>query len=416
MNGTQKERGSTMADSEKLGTKNSHFVPQFIQRWYGNNINVFNVKTQEYFPDRNPKSIFSEIGLYPDELESKFNEKMECDASTLLARKILSAKKKVDLTRKDVQLIKRFLMMGMLRTADCIELGTSIRDLFPLHQPFLDPEKRYASELEKKESNVDYWIRTLESILDLQEDFNPLTVREHPNSTFFAFYWTALVTSGYIAIWDAPEGHEFVITDIGMTSEVEKRDNFCGVIEGRKKKLLMALYNTYKESAGNPETKELKLRSVRQILAWQYQFNETFFMFPLSAKRMIVLINPFFKEYQASYELLKDLLPPLSYFTNMDDMRLYQPNQSEKMITDNSPRSLKDKYTYVPIELKPKEIKYCNCLLLDRIHTWLGFGSMECVYQSILEYEKEPYARNDYTNLYRLAHEYANAKKDARSE
>ncbi len=130
-------------------------------------------------------------------------------------------------------------------------------------------------------------------------------------------------------------------------------------------------------------------------------------MFPLSAKRMIVLVNPFFKEYQASYELLKDYLPPLDYFTNMDDIRLFVSNQSEKMIADDEPRSLKDKYVYHPIELKPEEIEYCNCLLLDRIHTWIGFGSMEGVYLSILEYEKEPYPRNDYAALYKLAHDYA---------
>lgn len=411
MNGAQKEGGMAMTDNEKLGTKNSHFVPQFIQRWYGNNISVFNVKTQEYFPDRNPKSVFSEIGLYPDDLETKFNEKMECDASTLLARKILTAKKTVNLTRKDIQLIKRFLLMGMIRTADCIELGAKIKETYPLHQAFLDPEKRYASELESKETDVEYWIRTLECILDLQEDFNQGTVYKHPNSTFFAFYWTCLVTSGYIAIWDAPEGHEFVITDIGMTSEVEKRDNYFGIIEGRKKRLLMALYDTYKESTGNPQTKELKLKSIGQILAWQYQFNETFFMFPLSAKRMIVLINPFFKEYQTSYELIGNLLPPLDYFTNMNDIRLFASNQSEKMMTDGEPRSLKDKYVYRPVELKPEEIEYCNCLLLDRIHTWLGFGSMDGVYRSILTYEKEPYARNDYTKLYKLAHKYANKKE-----
>ncbi len=246
-----------MADNEQLGTKNSHFVPQFIQRWYGNNISVFNVKTQEYFPDRNPKSVFSEIGLYPDDLETKFNEKMECDASTRLAKKVLAAKRTVNLTRKDVQLIKRFLLMGMIRTADCIELGAKIKETYPLHQQFLDPEKRYAPEMESKETDVEYWIRTLECILDLEEDFNQATVYKHPKSTFFAYYWTRIVTSGYIAIWDAPEGHEFVITDIGMTSEVEKRDNPQGIIEGRKTSLLMALYKVYEKATTDPQTKDL---------------------------------------------------------------------------------------------------------------------------------------------------------------
>lgn len=404
-----------MKDNGKHGTKNNHFVPQFILKRFGNRINVFNVRTQDYCPNRNPKSIFREIGLYPDELENKFNEKMERDASLILTEKIITAEKSITLTRKEVQLIKRFFLMGILRTRDSIKLGALIKEQYPKHQKILDPKGRYSHETTSNETYEEYWTKTLESILNQQEDYSPKTIYDDPNSTFFAFYWTVLVTSGYIAIWDAPKGYEFVITDIGMTSEIEKRNNPYNALENRKTNLLLSLKQFYKEYMNESEDKELRLKTLNQIIMWQYLFHETFYMFPLSAKRMIVLVNPFFKQYVESYNHLNIMMPPLNYFTNINDIRLFSPNQSEKTLTDYGPRSLDDKYTYYPIKLKTKDVEYCNCLLMDRIHTWLGFGSMNGIYKSILAYEKYPCPLNNYSKLFTIAHDYEDTVKQKSS-
>ena len=83
------------------------------------------------------------------------------------------------------------------------------------------------------ETSFDYWMRTLNVILDT--DGTPQQILNHPNKTYPAYRWACIVNSGYLAFWDATNDRdEFVITDIGMTSENEK--GWDGIrIHNRKK-------------------------------------------------------------------------------------------------------------------------------------------------------------------------------------
>ncbi|MFA6667802.1 MAG: hypothetical protein WCS51_05580 [Bacilli bacterium] len=104
---------------------------------------------------------------------------------------------------------------------------------------------------------------------------------------------------------------EFVITDAGMTSETDKSiDKFTKLYS--KQIYLMNLYITYKDKNA-PFAKQI-LSQIKNTIS----MSENFMIFPLSSKRMIVLINPFFKFCN---QLKKDKVKvmPLSNFTYLDN-------------------------------------------------------------------------------------------------
>jgi len=47
---------------------NSHYVPQFILRHYGEHLCIYDVKAGKYEKGRNPDSLFCKQGLYPEDI------------------------------------------------------------------------------------------------------------------------------------------------------------------------------------------------------------------------------------------------------------------------------------------------------------------------------------------------------------
>jgi len=78
------------------------------------------------------------------------------------------------------------------------------------------PPKPFEERQIEGETDYQYWMRTLNVILDTngtQEE-----ILKHPNKTYPAYRWSGVIMAGYLAFWDSEFKHdEFVITDIGMT-------------------------------------------------------------------------------------------------------------------------------------------------------------------------------------------------------
>ena len=163
-----------------------HYVPQFILRNYDSSIDLFNVKTQQYIQNRTPLNIFWNPDLYPQSLESRLNEQMESDEARRLTRKILTKEGNIELTRDDVQHLKRFFLTGMIRAPDTPEIIGEFRKwlseglVCSVYSENLGD--RYRNDLNSDESDHDYWIRTMSSILN-NSDFNPYSIMKDPDST-----------------------------------------------------------------------------------------------------------------------------------------------------------------------------------------------------------------------------------------
>lgn len=151
----------------------------------------------------------------------------------------------------------------------------------------------------------------------------------------------------------------------------------------------------------------LRLSSCAKEARMHHCFTENFMMFPISARRMIVEIDPFYKfrqMYAGRY-----LMPPLSSLTVLNNENLYFPNDVRYKLPQDGLQFKyhpDDRYIYQIKKLTDKETQYCNALFLDRIDTYCGFSSLDKAVQSIICYRKlnePPYTpRIDYSGLYEV--------------
>lgn len=154
---------------------------------------------------------------------------------------------------------------------------------------------------------------------------------------------------------------------------------------------------------------EFEKNNIMEINNSMSNFTENFMMFPISSKRMIVLICPFYK-YRWNWKSLGVNVPELDTLTVIPNESLFEPNSNKYVLpqTPDKPYNYHDddRYIYKIKQLTSDEIQYCNALFMDRIDTYLGFPSLDSAVGSIMKYKKLnefPYVpRVDYTQLYEI--------------
>ena len=400
---------------------NSHYVPKFVLKNFGDKISIYDIKRGELREDVKLEKAYSQVGFYNDEIEDKLNRKIESQFANLFYNKISKCSDKIILNRKELRLVKKFLLISVIRSIES--------------EQFLQKEKRFYDNLKEYwiafaraqklseehtlagiedmkppfvervidgETDYEYWMRTLEVILET--DGSPEEIIKHPNATYPAHRWAQVVNAGYLGFWDTTsERNKFVITDIGMTSENELGWNGYSVVNVKKTNFLRDLW--LREQDTNMKSELAK------VLHMVSNFHENFQMFPISANRMIVLISPFYKfrqTYRGIYEM-----PPLGTLTELVNEELYYPNDARYVLPQNPPHYRyheDDEYIYTVKHLSDKEVQYCNALFMDRVSRFFGFSSLSDVVRSVVLYKKLnsfPFIpRVDYTNLYKIIEEY----------
>jgi len=399
---------------------NSHYVPKFILKNFGEKISLYDISSGKLCENTKLDKAYSEEGFYSDAVEDKLNRKIESQFANIFNNKISKCNDKIILNRKELRLIKKFLLISVIRSVEC--------------EKFLQKEKRFydrlkdnwiafakAQNLSKEhtlagiedmkppfserviegETDFDYWMRTLEVILET--DGSPEEIMKHPNATYPAHRWAQVINAGYLAFWDtASSRNKFVITDIGMTSENELGWNGYSTHNVKKINFLRDLLSKENDLAMKNE--------IAKFMHMTSSFHENFQMFPISATRMIVLIAPFYKfrqMYQFRYQM-----PPLTYLTELVNEELYYPNNA-RYVLPQTPPQIKyhedDEYIYDVKRLTGKEVQYCNTLFMDRVSETFGFSSLPDVVRSVVLYKKLnsfPFIpRVDYTNLYKIIEE-----------
>lgn len=390
---------------------NSHYVPRLSLRQFGDKLNMYNVQTGEYKENVSLENAFAEKGFYTEEVEDKLNKRVESQFANLFNNKLLKENKTLELSRQEVKLIKKFLLISIIRSYDTQHILQIERELRQKQVEELKNMPNVSSEeidlflknllpeekVIEHESSYDYWMRTINVILDT--DGSPEEIIKHPYMTFPAFRWASVINYGYLAFWDSNyKRDEYVITDIGMTSENEKGWNGITVQNHIKKDYL----SNFLENEKNP----LIQQDIGSILLRNKDFHENFMMFPISGKRMIVEINPFFKfriNYKDKYKM-----PELKDLTELVNEDLYYPNDCRYVLNQypNFQPHEGDRYIYQIKQLTSKETRYCNALFLDRIDTWMAFANINKVAGSLYLYyhlNKYPYVpRVNYKNLYNV--------------
>ncbi|MDO9629090.1 MAG: DUF4238 domain-containing protein [Acholeplasmataceae bacterium] len=378
--------------------ENNHYVPRLILRKFDERVSIYNIESCELKLNQKLEKVFASKKLYTEEIETMFSDKVENEFARVLNNKILSAEDECILTRKEVNLIKKFLVLAMLRTMESEYFtqtkANKSRETVKINYKFV--EKPEISSL----SSFEYWMQTLKCIL---ESRSPFDVQKNDNATAIAVYWSNVFMSGYIAIWDSAESNEdFVIMDQGMTSEHEKTRFLPPFNNDMIKRgyLIEKTFNS-KNPTSTMET-NLWLKYTQLALA-NDGFSENMYLFTISKNRMIAFINPFFRLYDT--EDWKDYdtpeIPDI-WTTSFQDIRLFQKNKNEYIDPIKSKSGIhndEDTFIYQVHSMNLDDVIYVNCLVLDRVQKFLGFSESSGIRRSLITYSCIPRALNNYSSL-----------------
>lgn len=174
------------------GKISNHYVPRLVLRKFSKKLCLYNVKTGEFQENISPEHAYAHNNLYDIDTERNLNEKIESQFGNLLSNVILKADKEISLTRTQLFVIKKFLLISVLRTMQSEAFVQREKKLSKLLLPQFE-EKKIGGE-----TYFEYWMRTLNVILDT--DGTPQEILKHPNKTVSAYRWSQIVNSAYIAL------------------------------------------------------------------------------------------------------------------------------------------------------------------------------------------------------------------------
>lgn len=103
---------------------NSHYVPQLILRHFSSDDKIqYCDLNNRKVETRNIKNAFSKKGYYPDEIEKEMCYKTESQFANLLNNKLLNEKYRITLTRDELFILKKYLIITTIRF-NCTEALT----------------------------------------------------------------------------------------------------------------------------------------------------------------------------------------------------------------------------------------------------------------------------------------------------
>ena len=95
---------------------NSHYVPQLILRHFAVDDRIqYCDLSKGIVETRNIRSAFSEKGYYPDEIEKEMCYKTESQFANLLNNKLLKEQRRIVLTREELFILKKYLIVTTIR-------------------------------------------------------------------------------------------------------------------------------------------------------------------------------------------------------------------------------------------------------------------------------------------------------------
>ncbi len=146
-----------------MAYKNNHFVPQLILRRFGTKISTYNIRTGEYRYGQQTADVFSKYEFYPLELELEFGQ-IEGRFANILNQKLLKAESgsEVELTRKELNIVKKFLLLEQKRVFAEEEASAAIAKIVSELQLKTGSFKYpFTEKVIKNESVRDRWLRNM---------------------------------------------------------------------------------------------------------------------------------------------------------------------------------------------------------------------------------------------------------------
>lgn len=300
----------------------SHFIPQFILRAFceGGKIQYMDLasKTVEF---RNPRSVFSEVGYYPEQLEHDLCDKIERDFAPV-HKKIISSRYKMVLGAKELFLLKKYLLVASLR----IKID------------------------ELKQISTDEFFKNVETALNCsaKDDFNRLmfTAKLESNHILEEFF-KHIVGSYTIFVKTNHSKIDFVIPDSGSADYIGAyREKKFEIINGMINMVPVSLFYDIKERMTKHD----------------------YTIFPLSKNMAVLCVNPFYK-LLVGKSLTSNSIPHVFGFGNTELIQ-------DAKVGFNPSGTIKD-YTFNIKQLSRQDVCFLNHLMLENAESHVAFANQK---------------------------------------
>lgn len=364
----------------------NHYISQLILKRFSNALYIFDNNKKVITKHTKTENIYYKKDIYTDEVEKIMNVNLENDFAKLLDNKVLN-KEKIELTRSELFLLKRYLLVSSIKTKTPEEFIVTMQNFKSNTENYLRllqhyDEVRYRiimafpsiDEIDDTPFNLQ--MRAMQLFINCGTEgellSNPLCVRE--------FYtWAKTFIDAFVTFCDSNPKQEFILTDNGMTTEYEPGHYVFEGISVSKKSYL-------KHFLENEDCDSLKLRYCNLLLTNEIMY-ENFNIFNLSSTRCIVLAHPFFRLYDDKGIRFSNMQK--TYKNNQPDIwpSVFETheiiNTPENIYTTPNQHSFDDKFIYKPCELSIFDTIYMNILILSQVNNLIGFNDYKKVVDSL---------------------------------
>ncbi len=361
----------------------NHYVSQLIIKRFAPSVNTFDMQTNQIIEHRQAAKIFFDRDIYDNEIEEKMAHDLEQPIASLLDKKIIDCDV-IRLTRKELNLLKRFLLLDSVRTYTPEHFQRVIFNFHDNTQRYLmlaqldmlgEKAKKLPSTQALELSAYDLHMRAMKLYLECESIEH---IVEHPLATQELYCWAEVVNGAYVSFWDSHDKHEFILSSTGMLSEYEPSHHVFEGLDLSKFSYMLEKMNDAKLSAMS-----------RLFYAHSLSFNnlmyENFNVFNLSSTRCMVLVHPFFKLYNDDPNSIngkKIVLPKPDIWPSWIESREISRQPKVKYCSpgDYLPN---DVFEYKPVKLSEWDTIYINQLTLSQTFRLMGFNNIEKIIDSL---------------------------------
>lgn len=332
---------------------NNHFVPQLILKHFCKNgkIQYYDVETKKV-EIRTTRSVFSEKGYYPDELEKDLCQKIEVQFANILNKKLLCENYRITITSDDMLILKKYLIITILRVHDENMEHNAWYQV--LKRDGFIPKDNLCKDFFSGEffDNINKILKcnNLDLLLDV--------ALKGANINLFTFV-KDVVYSYNVFVKTNNCNEDFVITDRGWAGyqgpmSVKKLNAMSNMLDVR--------YDPYIE------------------MLLHMSSPQDYAVFPLSSNMAIITVSPAFKIClpNAPYNIIyPDNAPSLSQCLGFGSVNTIALPEN-RFLRDGT-----KEYRYKIQQLSKQDVKFLNSLLINNADQFIGYAEVERVKSSL---------------------------------
>ena len=362
----------------------NHYVSQFVIRRFSDALNIFDLHSGKIDENKRPNKVFYHEDIYDTETERLFNF-IESRVANIVSQKILG-QETIVLTRKELFLLKRYMLICSVRAQTPKEFGKIIRGFEKNAEEYISIRNTLFSDGGKLPSIKSIDVTDEELYARALKVFSTTNyIRDiclNPDATKEMLAWAVPFLESYIAFWDMPPDREYILTDCGMTSEYEGFHLLTGGLDISKASYLLAKFKKDPTAYAG-------------LMASNCVMYENYDMFVFSSMRAMVMIHPFFRLYEGQkitfYDPAlgsgekKQLEIPDIWPAVIQNRSLFGP-PCNQYVMDESHFCEEDQYIYCPRSLTEEDAVYINAMLLSQARDIIGFNDSEKIIDSIYYY------------------------------